>query len=118
MPIYILILEMKSWNSLVAQWVKDPMLSLLWHELLVWYGFDPWPKKKKKKKKKEEVYFHLSTPLCHGLLTLTSEKNSYDDIVNVAWNLIVSRPHLGLGVLATKTPLQKDSVTLLVWKTW
>ena len=53
----------------MTQWVKDPALSLLWLELLLWYGFSPWPgsfyapqtwpkkkqflvlKKKKKKKK-------------------------------------------------------------------
>ena len=28
----------RSWNPLVAQWVKDPALSVLWH------GFDPWAK--------------------------------------------------------------------------
>ena len=27
-----------SWSSLVAQWVKDLALLLLWH------GFDPWPR--------------------------------------------------------------------------
>ena len=30
-------------SSLVAQWVKDPVLSLLWLWLLLWCGFDPWP---------------------------------------------------------------------------
>ena len=32
-----------SWNSQVAQWVKDPALSLLWFGSLLWLGFDPWP---------------------------------------------------------------------------
>ena len=34
------------WNrsSLVAQWVKDPALSLQWLWLLLWHGFDPWPR--------------------------------------------------------------------------
>ena len=27
----------------MAQWVKDPALSLLWLGLLLWRGFDPWP---------------------------------------------------------------------------
>ena len=27
----------------VAQWVNDPMLSLLWLELLLWRRFDHWP---------------------------------------------------------------------------
>jgi len=45
---------------LVAQWVKDLALSLLWLRSQLWCGFDPspwnlcrlwlWPKKKKKKK--------------------------------------------------------------------
>ena len=30
-------------SSLVTQWVKDPVLSLLWLGLLLWRGFDPWP---------------------------------------------------------------------------
>ena len=29
--------------SLVAQQVKDLMLSLQWLGLLLWHGFDPWP---------------------------------------------------------------------------
>ena len=28
----------KGWSTLVAQWVKDSALSLLW------LGFDPWPR--------------------------------------------------------------------------
>ena len=27
----------------MAQWVKDPVLSLLWLGLLLWCGFHPWP---------------------------------------------------------------------------
>ena len=26
----------------MAQWVKDPALSLLWLQLLLWHGTDPW----------------------------------------------------------------------------
>ena len=44
----------------MAQQVKGPALSLLWLRLLLWLGFDPWPRnfcmlqagQKKKKKKK------------------------------------------------------------------
>ena len=52
-------------NSLVAQWVKDPALSLQKPESLLWYRFDPWPgnfhmlrawQKKKKKKKQEKKH--------------------------------------------------------------
>ena len=47
----------------MAQQVKGPALSLLWLRLLLWLGFDPWPRnfcmlqagQKKKKKKKSEV---------------------------------------------------------------
>ena len=28
---------------MVAWWVKDPALSLLWFRLLLWLGFYPWP---------------------------------------------------------------------------
>ena len=28
----------------MAQWVKDSVLSLLWLGLLLWHGFDPWPR--------------------------------------------------------------------------
>ena len=30
-------------SSLVAQWVKDPALSLLWLGSLLWCGLNPWP---------------------------------------------------------------------------
>ena len=30
-------------SSLVAQWVKDLALSLLWLRSLLWRGFDSWP---------------------------------------------------------------------------
>ena len=30
-------------SFLVAQWVKDPALSLLWLRLLLWCAFDSWP---------------------------------------------------------------------------
>ena len=33
----------KNRSSLVAQWVKDLALPLLWLRLLLWHGFDPWP---------------------------------------------------------------------------
>ena len=31
-------------SSFVVQWVKDPMLSLQWLELMLWHVFDPWPR--------------------------------------------------------------------------
>ena len=30
-------------SSLLAQWAKDLALSLLWHGLLLWLKFNPWP---------------------------------------------------------------------------
>ena len=54
----------------MAQWVKDPVLSLLWLCLQLCHGFDPWPRnfymilvqqKKKKNKQKpnrKEAYHH------------------------------------------------------------
>ena len=57
------IFKKKLRSPLVAQQVKDLVLSLLWLWLLLQRGFDPWarnvhmvqawPKKKKKKKKRE-----------------------------------------------------------------
>ena len=38
-----LLRDRKLQSSLVAQWVKDPALSLLWLWLLLWQGFNPWP---------------------------------------------------------------------------
>ena len=35
--------EKATWSSLVAQRVKDLVLSLLWFQLLLWHGSDPWP---------------------------------------------------------------------------
>ena len=53
---------MSGGNSLVAQQVQDPALSLQWLRSLLWHKFDPWPRsfrvpwvqptKRKKKKKK------------------------------------------------------------------
>ena len=46
----------------MVQWVKEPVLSLLWLGSLLWCRFSPWPRnfcmpwvwqKKKKKKKKD-----------------------------------------------------------------
>ena len=61
-----------AWSSLVVQWVSDPALSLQQQlGLLLWLGFDPWPKnfhillvwsKKKKKRESqlcEEIEFDL-----------------------------------------------------------
>ena len=31
-------------SSHVAQWIKDPALSLQWLKLLLWHGFDLWPR--------------------------------------------------------------------------
>ena len=56
-----------SGSSLVAQWVKDPMLSLQWLRLLLWRRLDPWPrnfcmpqaqpkKEKNQKTKKDKLY--------------------------------------------------------------
>ena len=51
-------------SSLMAQWVMDLALSLLWLRLLLWLGFYPWPgnfympqeqPKKKRKKKRKKV---------------------------------------------------------------
>ena len=48
--------EEKKGSSLVAQWVKDQVLSLLWHGFDHWPGnfhvWQVWPKKKKKKRKR------------------------------------------------------------------
>ena len=51
----------------VAQWIKDPVLSLLWYRSLLWHGFDPWPgnfhlwwAQPKKKKEKEEYLRNIS----------------------------------------------------------
>lgn len=51
----------------MAQWVKDLMLSLLWFWLLLWLGFDPWPREllhapgvAKKQKQKQKTKLFLS----------------------------------------------------------
>lgn len=35
--------QAKFWSSLVAQWIKDPVLSLPMLELLLWCVFNTWP---------------------------------------------------------------------------
>ena len=53
------------WSSSVAQWDKDPALSLLWFVSLLWCEFDPWPRNfhmpwgQPKRKKNERVKIHL-----------------------------------------------------------
>ena len=34
---------LKTRSSLVAQWVKDPALSLQWLQSRLWLSFEPWP---------------------------------------------------------------------------
>ena len=67
------------WSSLVALWVRDLVLSLLWLELLLWRGFDPWPRnhclqwvwpKTKKKKNKTPLSFQQQT--LHQLHTFST----------------------------------------------
>ena len=36
--------DYSKWSSLVAQQVRNPALSLLQLGLLLWCGFDPWPR--------------------------------------------------------------------------
>ena len=36
-------LENNFWNSLMAQWVKGLVFSLLWLWLQLWFGFHHWP---------------------------------------------------------------------------
>ena len=43
-------------NSLVAQWVKDPVLSLLWHRFSPWHGTSACHRPDQKKKKKKKTY--------------------------------------------------------------
>ena len=52
----------------MAQWVKNPALTLQGLRLLLWHRFDPWPRnfyisssaaKKKKKKKKRQLTIKL-----------------------------------------------------------
>ena len=39
----LVITQKEGRSSLVAQWVKDPVLSLQWLRSLLWRGFNPWP---------------------------------------------------------------------------
>ena len=45
MKLHVRNLKVTTWSSLVAQWVKDPVWSLLWLGSLLWCGFNPWPEK-------------------------------------------------------------------------
>ena len=74
-------------SFLVAQWVKDLALSLLWLRSLLWYKFDLWsgnfhmlkvrpnqtPTKKKQRKKENSVMIVLCQSTCCG-----SVVNKYD----------------------------------------
>lgn len=78
-------------NSLVAQWVKDPTLSLKGLGLLLWFRFDSWlgnfhmlwllPKKKRKEKKrnkKENQYFYIDN-------LIINEKNKAQTKIIFHW---------------------------------
>ena len=57
----------------MAQWVKDPALPLLWLWLLLWYGFDIWPRNfmsLARFKKRKESFFWAK------LRTVTQETGS------------------------------------------
>ena len=76
----------------MAQWVKDPALSLLWLGLLQQCRFDPWPvachgSGKKEKRKEKQLWLwspvskkpsHKSLPLCL-LTTLELPSSLYQD---------------------------------------
>ena len=60
------------WSSLVSQWLKDLVLSLLWLRLFPWCGLDPWPgnfcvprvcQKKEREKEKKKKRCFLDLPL-------------------------------------------------------
>ena len=50
-----------------SQWVKNPVLSLLWPGSLQWHGFNPWPgnfhmpwvKQNKTKQNKTKIYIYI-----------------------------------------------------------
>ena len=63
--ILILVLKVRIWSFLVAQPVRDWVLSLLYLGLLLWYGFDLWSKNLhmlwvQPKRKKKGVYLQFN----------------------------------------------------------
>ena len=78
----------------MAQWVKDPMLSLLLLWLLLWPWFLTWPrnflnleggKKKKKKKKKKELHLGDIDLSKTRRVFLGKESGTYKAVVKVVW---------------------------------
>ena len=67
---YVTVKKKRPQDFLVAQWIKDPMLSLQCLGLLLWHGFSLWPgnfhmlwaqpKKKQQKQKKQQKKLHNS----------------------------------------------------------
>ena len=63
-----------TWSFLVAPWVKDLVLSLLWLWLLLWLGLDCWPGNFYKpwaQPKNKEQYFNLKKDLEMVVFTKT-----------------------------------------------
>jgi len=64
--LYLITIYTYIYSSLMAQWVKDPALSLLCLGLLLWCGFDPWLGNfrmlwvRPKGKKKEPIFLILA----------------------------------------------------------
>ena len=109
--------ESTSWSSLVAQWVKDLALSLLWLGSLMWCGFHPWPgnfctlweQPKKKKKKKEKKEKEKKALPVHGhTIKRTNGSRSIANLANVSVH------QLGASGVAVEhllcTPLCKTKV--------
>ena len=67
----------------MVQWIKNPVLSLQWLELLPWHKFDPWPRnfcrlrmpaKKKKKKKKDSLGHMFNAAMNYKMSNLQLER--------------------------------------------
>ena len=68
-------------NSLMAQWVKDLVLSLSWLGLLLWHGCDPWPRNFDMLRVHENVVFFK--PSGSFILFISLLFNDYIYVVHV-----------------------------------
>ena len=113
---HLWILMSASQSSLVAQWVKDPALSLQRLKPLLWHRFNSWPRKfhmlkirqgkKKKKKKKKTVFLvrYLAFEKRPGEKAFMNSKDSKNSSFHEKEKLGLVQPHNICQTLPQRQP--------------
>ena len=123
-------------NSLLAQWVEDRNLSLLWLRSLLWFGFDPrpgnfrmlwtWPTTTKKDANRERNQTDLSKDLWEHLfyylwrsMTLDEKNGLYFHEVEFKFSITYTQEHkqqtmVVLAVPVILSPMERRQFPIMV----